>query len=173
MMEVVFIDEVGFSFLADTGTTWAPVAHPPILRRISQRRALSTMVFLTLSKKLYRCHFSHAIRGVDVVEGLRHLNRYVSGPKFIIWDRLGAHKSEEVQTYLTEHREIEIEWLPAYAPELNPEEQCNDNLKQHMLNAAPRTIEEMRHNVDRQIVRLRHRPNLIHNFFVHAGLLVK
>ena len=43
------------------------------------------------------------------------------GPMILVGDRLNAHRSQEVKAYLAEHREIIVEWLPAYAPDLNPE----------------------------------------------------
>ncbi|MDR7434569.1 MAG: hypothetical protein QN189_05510 [Armatimonadota bacterium] len=31
------MDETGYTFRARFGTTWAPIGHPPVLRRVSQR----------------------------------------------------------------------------------------------------------------------------------------
>lgn len=45
--EVAFVDEVGHSFQARTGTTWAPEGETPILRRVSQKREVSTLFTLT------------------------------------------------------------------------------------------------------------------------------
>lgn len=49
-----FVDETGFSFRAKTGTTWAPKGQTPVLRRVSKRRALSTVIGLTLSGRIYK-----------------------------------------------------------------------------------------------------------------------
>jgi transposase len=169
----VFIDEVGFSFLDKVGRTWAPVGQTPRLSRVSQRRALSTFVGLTLAGKLYKRHFTHAIRGPDVVQGLQHLQRQIPGPLVILWAGLSAHRSQAVQQYLAAHPEIAVEWFPSYAPELNPEELCHGNIKQHLRNAAPQSIAEMRRQVDRGFARLRQRPDLLLGFFHRAGLRVK
>jgi transposase len=167
----VFVDEVGFSFRAKTGTTWAPRGHTPVLRRVSKRRELSTLVGLTVSSKLYKRHFEHAIHGEDVVIALRHIKRHIPGPMILIWDRLNAHRAKVVKKYLALHPEILVEWLPAYAPELNPEEVCHGNVKQHLQNSVPETVSEIRRQVDRGFARLRHRPDLLLSFFEHAGLM--
>src|ERR671916_672433 len=53
----MFVDETGFSFRAKTGSTWAPRGQTPVLRRVSQRRAFSTVIGLTLSGRLYKRHW--------------------------------------------------------------------------------------------------------------------
>ena len=66
-----------------------------------------------------------------------------------------------------------VEWLPPYAPEINPEEFCHGNVKQHLKNVTPENSAEMRQMVNRGFARLRHRPDLILVFFHQAGLVVK
>ena len=36
-----------------------------------------------------------------------------------IWDRLNAHRATVVKEYLGAHPEIEVHWLPPYAPEMS------------------------------------------------------
>jgi transposase len=170
---IIFIDETGFSFQVGTGTTWAPKGRTPELRRVSKRRQVSTAIGLTTSGRVCKKHFDHAIHGVDTVAPLEHLGRQVRDAKIIIWDRLQAHRSAVVQAFRAEHSEIDVEWLPAYAPDLNPEEGCHGNVKQRMRNATPETEAEIRVQADRGFARLRRQPDLLLNFFRHAGLRVK
>ena len=69
--------------------------------------------------------------------------------------------------------EILIEELPAYSPELNPEEYCHGNVKKGLKNARPTCKSEMRSMLDRGFARLRHRPDLLLSFFHRAGLSVR
>jgi transposase len=153
--------------------TWAPVGETPVLRRVSKRRELSVFICLTLGGKLYKRHFERAIRGEDVVVGLQHLRRQVCGPIVIVWDRLNAHRAKVVKQYLESEPKISVEWLPAYSPELNPEEQVHGNIKQHLRNSTPETVGEIRKQVDRGFARLRKRPDMLLGFMRHAGLRVK
>ena len=166
----MFVDETGFPFRAKTGTTWAPKGQTPALRRVSKRRALSTVIGLTLSGRLYKRHFEQAIGGDDIVVALRHFQRHVPGPLIIIWDRLNAHRAAVVKAYVRAHPEIEVHWLPPYAPDLNPEEGCHGHIKQHLRHALPVGISDLRAGVDRGLARLRRRPDLILGCFRHAGL---
>jgi transposase len=88
----------------------------------------------------------------------------------IIWDRLHAHRAVIVKEYMAAHPAMTVEWLPPYAPDLNPEEGCHGNIKQHLRNAAPLNSSDLRTQVDRGFARLRRRPDLILGFFRHAGL---
>ena len=72
------------------------------------------------------------------------MQRHVPGPLILIWDRARPHRSQITRTYLAAHPEIMVEELPAYAPELNPEEYCHGNVKQHLKNARPSTKAEIR-----------------------------
>lgn len=64
---------------------------------------------------------------------LLFLNRLVqdaSGKILLIADRLQAHKAAEVTAWLEAHKsQLEIFYLPAYAPEMNPVEYLNNDLK--------------------------------------------
>ena len=61
-------------------------------------------------------------------------------------------------------------FLPAYAPELNPVEQCNAWVKRDMENALPATIDELASLARRSFRRLQRHPMIIVNFFRYAGL---
>jgi transposase len=170
--EIVFVDETGFSCRAKVATTWAPIGRTPLLRRISKRRELSTVIGLTLSGKIYKRHFNHPIGAEDILVMLRHLQRHIAGSIIMIWDRLAAHRATIVQAYVAAHPEMAVEWLPPYAPDLNPEEGCHGNVKQHLRNALSESVSAIRAQVNRGFARLRRRPDLLYGFFRHAGLAV-
>ena len=109
----------------------------------------------------------------DVIESLKHVQRHIPGKFVLVWDRIGIHTSKKTTAYLAEHPEIIAEWLPRYAPELNPEEFCHGNVKEHAKNALPANKKEMRRVIDRGFARLRRRPDLLLSFFHAAGLKLK
>lgn len=155
-------------------TTWARKGKRPVFRRVtSDRRALSTAVALTLSGRIYKRHFDGAIKSEQIIETLQHLQRHVPGKIILIWDRARIHISKKVRTYLSGHLEIDVELLPAYSPELNPEEYCHGNVKQGLKNARPTCKTEMRSMLDRGFARLRQRPDLLLSFFHAARLSVR
>jgi transposase len=97
---------------------------------VSKRRELSTVIGLTLFGKIYKRHFEHAIGATEILVALKHFQRHISRPMILIWDRLIAHRAVIVQDYVAVHPDIKVEWLPPYAPDVNPEEGCHGNIKQ-------------------------------------------
>ena len=138
-----------------------------------ERRALSTAVTLTLSGRIYKRHFEGSVNSQKLIETLEHLRRHISGKIILIWDRARIHRSQITKAYLQDHPEIIIEELPAYAPELNPEEYCHGNVKQSPKNARPTDKQEICSMLDRGFARLRQRPDLLLSFFHAAGLSVR
>ena len=107
-----------------------------------------------------------------LIRFLRILRRSFRGQRLIlIWDRLNAHKSKEMVRYLaTQRRWLRIEWLPAYAPDLNPVEMLWGNVKgQEIANLE---VEDTLDVVDGLRLGLRRagRRNLGFSFLHHAGL---
>src|SRR3712207_8797462 len=50
---IVFLDETGHSFRARPGATWARRGVTPVLRRLSKRREVSSVVAVTPAGRLY------------------------------------------------------------------------------------------------------------------------
>lgn len=120
---------------------------------------------------LYARHFVGAVHGAEVVQALRYFHRRVGRPLIIVWDRLQAHRSKEVAGFVAAHpHDFRLELLPSYAPDTNPEEQCNGAVKREMLNALPASVEELRRMARRSFERLQRQPQLLRSFFRHCGL---
>lgn len=104
---------------------------------------------------------------------LRQLRRFVRGQKVIlIWDHLPAHRSRPMQEYLLQQRTwLEVEWLPGYAPDLNPTEGIWNNIKgREMANLCADQIQESRCAFRRGLRRVGHTRRLPYSFLDHAGL---
>ncbi len=107
--------------------TWAPKGQTPILRQWDRRDRLSAISALTVAPRrrrfgLYWTLHHHNIRGADVLHFLQQLRRHVPHGFTLIWDRHRPHRARCVTRWLARYPRIVVEWLPAYAPELNPVE---------------------------------------------------
>jgi transposase len=167
----VFEDEFGLSYAEPVSFTWAPRGQTPVLKRISKyRRETSTMVGLTISGKIYKRHFDGSVNAEKLIVGLKHLRRHIKKPIFLIWDQSRTHKAKVVKEYLKQHPDFHVEFLPAYAPELNPEEYCHGNVKRRLKNAIFESKSEIRRYLNLGFSRLRKRPDILLGCFQHAGL---
>jgi transposase len=73
---------------------------------------------------------------------VQHLGKQIHRPLRLIRDRLPGHRSRVVADYLATLRgNIEVHYLPAYAPELHPAEYIRAHRKQHELaHLCPRDL---------------------------------
>ena len=111
------------------------------------------------------------VRGEDIVSYLRHLCRHIRGPIVLVWDRLQAHRSKLVREWLDHQRRVRIEWLPAYAPELNPVEGLWAWSKGTLLaNVCEQELDPVVARVRRGVRRLRRRERLLWGFLAKTGL---
>lgn len=98
----------------------------------------------------------------DFVRFLRALRReFGATPLTIVWDRLQAHRSPEVRLFASENR-ITLEYLPPYAPELNPVEFLWSHLKMNALaNFAPASSQHLARSARRAGRSLQRQPDLM------------
>jgi transposase len=90
----------------------------------------------------------------------------------IIWDRSKTHRSRLVKDFVAKRNgQISLEYLPAYAPELNPVESLRGYWKHHELpNFCPKTFTGLSYYAVRALKCMRRRPNLIAAFWKQAEL---
>ena len=74
---------------------------------------------------------------------MKHLIKDAKRQVFFIVDNLGVHHAKEVRAWLAQHKdEIEVLYLPAYAPEHNPDEYLNTDLNRPQ-RTSPKHSEEL------------------------------
>jgi transposase len=100
---------------------------------------------------------------------LGRLLRGTTGKIFLIVDRLQAHDTPEVRAWAATRRDrLELFFLPRRAPEYNPDEYLNNDMKGGV-NAAglPDSKGEQRSRMQRFMRRLLHLPEHVRNYFQH------
>jgi transposase len=99
---------------------------------------------------------------------MHHLRR----PLLVIWDGLPGHRSAAVRDFVAAQGSgLTLEWLPGYAPELNPVEHIWSYLKEHELpNFCPRELWQLSVAARGALRRMRRRPTLVAAFWKQAEL---
>jgi transposase len=134
-------------------------------------KTLSAIAGLTFWNFYFRL-YPGTVKSPQVVEFLAALVRHIDGPLLIVWDRLAAHRSGLVRDYINGLQgRIEVEYLPAYAPELNPVEYIWAYWKQHELpNVCPNDYWQLGEVARRTLRRMRRRPRLVTAFWKQSSL---
>jgi transposase len=163
----------GHSFRQRPGTTWARRGATPLLRRVSKRCEVSSIVAVTPDGRLYSRHFRGSVSSPTVILALRHFRRRVGTPLLVVWDRLNVHRARRTAAFLAAHpQDFAVAYLPAYAPELNPEEPCHACVKRAMENPLLGSVADLHRLARREFRRLQQQPEPIVGCFRHAGLAV-
>jgi transposase len=150
---------------------WAPKGKTPVLQYNFNWKSLSAVAGLTFLNFCFRL-YPGSVKGEQVVDFLKALVRHIVGPLLVVWDGLPAHRSRMVRDYITDlDGWIHIEYLPPYAPELNPVEYIWAYWKQHELpNVCPKDFWSLDREARRTLRRMRRRPRLIAAFWKQASL---
>jgi len=165
------VDETGHSFRTRPATTWARRGTTPLLRRVSQRREVSSIIGITPDGRLAARHFRGAIDSAKVIQAVRYFQHRFGRRLLLVWDRLTAHRAAVTQRFLAaQSPTVVVAYLPAYAPELNPEEQCKAWVKRALANALPTSVDELAALARCSFRQLQRQPAMIVTFFHHAGL---
>src|SRR5712692_8717359 len=96
--------------------------------------------------------------------------RHIPTDLSVVWDRLGAHTSRATRQFVAEQGgRIILEYLPAYAPELNPVEYLWGHWKQHAIpNLCAADYNQLSWHARESLRRLRRRKTLIAAFWIQA-----
>jgi transposase len=114
-----------------------------------------------------------ALNGFDSVHFLKHLLSQTDKKLLVIWDGSTIHRNDEVKSFLSSGapKQIHLERLPAYAPDLNPDEGVWNHLKYvELCNTCCLDLIDLHQKLRLAILRLRRKPELIQSFFLQAGL---
>lgn len=133
---------------------------------------LSVMSGITMSGQLYTLVRERPLNSTDSVRFLKHLRQRIKRKLMVIWDGSPIHR-KEVTRFMAEGgaKDIHLELLPAYAPDLNPDEGVWQQLKNvELRNVTCRNLPQLRRELDLAIMRLRGKPQIIRSFFAGAGL---
>jgi transposase len=128
--------------------TWAPIGETPIHHHHYRRDKVSVISAVAVSPKrqqlsLYYYLFYDNIGREEVCLFLRHLLRHMHGAVIVLLDNSTTHKGELLEKLQGQHARLHVEYFPAYAPELNPDEGVWCQAKRELANSCPKDIEEL------------------------------
>lgn len=158
--------------------TWAPRGQTPVHHSWDRHDRLSAITALTVSPKrrrlgLYFDIHDHNIRTDEVEAFVRWVRRCFPKGIILVMDRLAAHRSAAKRLVARFGRRVAVEYLPAYAPELNPVEQVWGHTKYvDLANFIPDDVSHLEWEVTNSIEQTASDQRLLRAFFQHAKLVL-
>ncbi len=151
-------DETGVSNQDQIGRSYAPKGKTPVVAR-SAKRISRSMISAVSNRGLMRFMlYEGALNADRFIEFLRRLIKDTGQRVVLIVDNLKVHKAGKVTAWVKSHgHEIELCYLPSYAPDHNPSEYLNNDLKQKLRqqpqSGSPQELCERTRSVLRAIQR--------------------
>ena len=149
------------------GRSYAPRGQTPVVRPNQKRASVGLISAVANKGELRWMVLDGALKAPVLIRFLERLIREAERKVFLILDNLPVHRSHAVQAWLAERRrQIEIFYLPAYSPELNPDESLHADLKQAVTGKPlARGRPELKCRVVNHMRRLSKLPGRVRSFF--------
>ena len=154
--------------------TWAPAGQTPVLYSWDRHDRLSVVAGLSVSARrrrigLYFAVHEKNIKAEEVVAFLRQTQRSLGKKLIVVMDRWAVHR--KAARLLFGDERFWIEWLPPYAPDLNPVEHVWKHGKyDDLANYIPDDLLDLEIEFELSMARTVERPELLRSFF-HAAEL--
>ena len=149
---------------------YAPAGCTPVLEHATRRASpVITMISALSNQGLVRFGFHDgAINAERFIGFMTDLVRDTTPAKvFLIVDRLPAHRAVKVHDWLQDNKaRIELFYLPAYSPQMNPDEWLNRDLKTELrTRPAARDRHTLKTIAQRFMHTLASMPQRVMNYF--------
>jgi len=165
--EIFWGDEMGLRSDHATGRSYGRRGQTPVIPGTGARFGCNMISAITNKGKLNFMVFKVKFDSEVFKQFLSRLVKQSENKIFIIVDRHPVHRSLKVKKWLGENEgDIRMFFLPAYSPELNPDEILNQDVKS---NAVGR---KRAHSLSQMIAHIRsflwgrqHRPHIVKKYF--------
>lgn len=165
--EIHWSDEMGMRSDHQSGTTWSPKGETPVIIRTGKRFRLNMISSLTNQGKFQFKLFKQGFTADVFIDFMARLIRYNRCKVFLIVDGHPTHKAKIVQQWLEENEaRIELFFLPAYSPELNPDELVNQDVKTNAVGKhRTLNVDQMENHVENYLMKRKTDPNQVKKYF--------
>lgn len=167
--EIQWADEAGVSTSSAAGARgYARKGRTPVLKRVARPSRINHISSVTNQGKARFMIYEGTFTAEIFIKFLRQSVKAARGRKIIvIVDNLRVHHSRAVTEWLQgKDALVELEYLPAYSPELNPDEYLNNDVKANVhRRAMPRNKDELKHNVEQHLKLLARSPHRVRSYF--------
>lgn len=156
--------------------TWAPRGQTPVQYSWDRHDRLSAIGALSLAPwatriGLYFQLFDHNVSSEDVVRFVYSLRRHLRRRIILVWDRWSVHRKAARLLREQGCDWLQLEWLPGYAPDLDPVEWIWNHTKySDLANFVPDDVEHLHEAVTQSLQTQRNDWHLKYSFFRSAKL---
>jgi transposase len=165
--EIHWLDATGLRSDHQAGRSYGRRGKTPVVRGSGKRFSCNVISTVTNTGKLAFLVFTGSFNRQVLLEFLPRLLRHVRRKVFLIWDGHPVHRAAAVEDWLAARPErLETFTLPPYAPELNPDELLNQDLKGNAFrHPRPHNEHELIELVTGYLEDTQDQPEIVRSYF--------
>ena len=170
--EIQWADETACVSLPSIIKGYAPKGKTPVMEHTAKRFKINMISSITNRGKL---RFMVYEQNMDANLFITFLERLIASSDkkiYLILDNLRIHHAKLVKAWVEEHqKDIALFYLPAYSPDLNPDEYLNNDFKRNVNKEnIPINKKELAQNTEKFMKMLEANPQRVANYFKHEKI---
>lgn len=164
---IFFLDEAGFSSEPNLGRTYGLKGQTPVVKTTGQRQRVSAISAVSAKGGFWSQVYTGMLNAGRFVEFLKDFRRGGRSKVFLVVDGHPSHRAKVVAAYVAACRgELELHFLPPYAPDLNPDEFVWQYAKTNGVAKQPlKRNESLKERVSADLSAIKANAKLVRSFF--------
>jgi transposase len=170
--QIFVADEASVRSEVHSGTTWAPIGQTPVVTSTGQRFSVNMISAVSSRGQLHCDLVEGRMNSARFIEFCAKLLQDIEGPVFLIVDGASYHHSKKTRKFVeSTNGRLRLFQLPAYSPELNPDEWVWKNVKHDQVGRkSVLRRSDLVEITTEALTRLPRLPNIVRGFFHDPAL---
>ena len=170
--EIYWGDETVIRSDCQHGRGYAPKGKTTVIALCARRSSTNMIAAIANQGKVRFQIYDGSMNAERLIGFMKRLIKDAKRKVILILDNLRVHHAKVVKKWLTDHEEeIEVFYLPAYSPELNPDEYLNCDLKAGVHSGLPARDEgQLKKSVRSHMQMLQKKPSRVASYFTHPKI---
>jgi transposase len=165
--KIFFLDEAGFQSDPVLGRTYGLKGKTPVVSTSGQRQSINVISAVNARGEFWAATYEGKLNAESFVLFLGNFMKGRQGKIFLVVDGHPSHTAKAVERYVeTLEGRLELHRLPAYAPDLNPDEFVWSHMKKNGVSKKPlKQNEALRDRVEEDLLKIKADRALVRSFF--------
>ena len=171
--KIFFLDEAGFQSDPPLGRTYGLKGKTPVVVTSGQRQSLNVISAVNARGEFWAATYTGKLNAETFEAFLKDFMKGRRGKVFLVVDGHPAHKANRVTDLVASlEGQLELHPLPAYAPDLNPDEFVWSHMKTNGVSKKPlKKNESLKDRIEEDLLKIHRNPALVRSFFCAASVV--